>query len=373
MPKRKLATGLPTRTRDKVAIVGFTQHGVEAPWKDESWDLMGLNDLHSMFESMNPGIFQTDRVQWFQLHHRDATGQYPGARDPVHTEWLTKQTCPVWMWAHDPAIPASRPYPIRDVLASPRLAGGKPLSPEAYFNNTISWMIALAIVQGYKTIGVFGVDMALDGVHGESEYSWQRPSVEYFIGLARGLGIEVILPATSEICKSGYLYGWDNSSWIRRKYIDRLAALEQSEQANVAEYEHFKRETFELKGQLWGLDQVSVLLNTLKKDAPQVLELPSVAALVKEHDKRMTEGPNNSQAAANELEAAKRRLHETRGALNDIKWSLRNYLPGDGPLQDVERGPRSVVLEPPPVVNPTDLGKSDGQVKARNRLAGILT
>lgn len=355
--------------RDKVAIVGFTQHGVQAPWKNPAWDKWGLNDLHGMFEAMQPGIFGTDQVQWFQLHHKDPTGRYPGARDEQHTEWLLKQTCPVWMWDHHDDIPASRPYPIHEVLTKALLPHGKPLSEESYYNNTISWMIAKAILDGYTTIGLYGVDMALDGVHGESEYSWQRPSVEYFVGVARGLGINVVIPAESEICKSGFLYGWDNRTWSRVKFTDRLNQLEAQEQECIAHYEQVKREVFELKGQLWGVGRELSLIQALQANAPDAAQLEPIAKIIADNLQAQKEGQQNEVLGTNELEAAKRRLHECRGAKNDLLWVIRNYLPGDGAIQDVERTPRSItaqsldsVSEPQP---------SDGTAP-KNRLAGVL-
>lgn len=357
---------LPPRTRENVAIIGFTQHGVNAPWKDKTWDFWGLNDLHAMFEAMRPGIFAEGCVEWFQLHHRGPTGEYPGARDETHTKWLTEQTVPIWMWAHDPTIPASRPYPIREILGSPILPHGKPISEEAYFNNTISWMLALAIARGYKKIGLFGVDMALDGVHGESEYAFQRPSVEYFIGVARGLGIDVVLPAESEVLKCGYLYGWDNSSWARRKFLDRVEGLAANEADSVNVYESVKRQVFELKGQLWGLEQAAALAAALPEEVKQV---EAVKALIAEQATKLTEGRQKDVLANNELEQAKRRLHETRGALNDMKWVLRNYFPGDGPIQDVPRGPRSIVPSEP-VVEQSDGGRP--KRRGKNRVAALI-
>jgi hypothetical protein len=42
------------------------------------------------------------------------------------------------------------------------------------------------------------------------EYQSQRPSCEYFIGLARGKGIEVYVPPESDLLKCMYLYGFED-------------------------------------------------------------------------------------------------------------------------------------------------------------------
>lgn len=303
---------------DKVAVIGFTTHNRYAPWHDPSYKIWGLNDLHGMVTQFAPDIWKTDRVEWFQLHREDG-GAFHGVRDPQHRVWLAHATCPIWMWAPHPDIPASVAYPLHDVLAKPILPHGKPMSEEAYFNNSISWMLAKAILDGYKEIAVFGVDMAIEGVHGQSEYGSQRPSVEYFVGIARGLGIDVRLHEESEICKCAYLYGYDNQMFLRRKWQARLEHLEAQQADASNDYEAIKRGLHETRGALWALRQVAA-------DHPKIPELEQ-----------------NELRLINEYEGAKRAIHEIVGAKNDCLWSLRNFMPGEGPLQDVPRTPRSLI------------------------------
>src|SRR5690242_14014039 len=129
---------LTTPSRPNVAVIGFTQHGYAAPWGDPNWEFWGLNDLHSVFEQYMPGCFSGDQVRWFQLHRKGPDGQYPGARDETHTKWLATTKVPIYMWAHDPAIPSSIPYPIEQVLLAQHPTTGDELWPEKYFNNSIS-------------------------------------------------------------------------------------------------------------------------------------------------------------------------------------------------------------------------------------------
>src|SRR3990172_1227491 len=98
---------MPDR-RTKVAIIGFTQHSLVAPWLDDSWECWGLNDLYHVFEANNPGILKSGRVRWFQLHQENSiTGQAfsTGARDPDHAAWLKQAPCPVYMWQPKPEYP----------------------------------------------------------------------------------------------------------------------------------------------------------------------------------------------------------------------------------------------------------------------------
>jgi hypothetical protein len=355
---------LPTRKRKNVAVIGFTQHGYEAPWKDPDWDFMGLNDLHQVFERYMPGCFKTDQVQWFQLHHKQADDQYPGARDPTHTAWLKQQTCPIWMWAPDPEIPASLAYPIREVLNLRHPVTGGVLCPERYFNNSISWMIALAIYMGYERIGIYGVDMAMDGIHGESEYGWQRPSVEFWIGVARGLGITVTMPEVSEVLKCGYLYGYDNASHLRAKLLKRHEDLQQAEQEDVHAYEASKRLLFQTKGglmMLTGLGVSSDVLLDCIRSIPEDKRQKAIALL-----------EQDEMNVTNDHQAAERAMHEARGALNNLKWLLKNYLPGDGALQDVPRTERSLTLaDIAPGVAPSDGGQTVTAPGGINRILAL--
>jgi hypothetical protein len=71
-----------------------------------------------------------------------------------------------------------------------------------YFTSSIAYMIAYAMELGYKRIGLYGIDMAMD-----SEYQYQRPCVEYYVGLARGAGIVVDIPEQSHIMSYPWVYG----------------------------------------------------------------------------------------------------------------------------------------------------------------------
>jgi hypothetical protein len=83
-----------------------------------------------------------------------------------------------------------------------------------YFTNSISYMLAMAIDEGYQVIHVYGVDMAQD-----TEYGTQRPSCEFFLGVAVGRGIQIYVPKTSDLLKVRWMYGYEDeiqSSWDAR-------------------------------------------------------------------------------------------------------------------------------------------------------------
>ena len=171
--------------KDKVAIIGFTTHKRLAPYDDDSFEIWGINDLYS-----DKDIKRWDR--WFQIHHPEHyKGSSGRASVPEMYAEYAKWDCPVYMWQKDDSVPNSVEFPFRDIMDK---YGN-------YFNNTISWLVAFAMYEGFKEIHLYGVDM-----QHSTEYSHQRPSCEYFIGLARGLGIKVVIPNESSLLKAKYLY-----------------------------------------------------------------------------------------------------------------------------------------------------------------------
>lgn len=176
-----------SRRKDKVCIIGFADSKTQAPYEDDSYEFWGVNEMWS-----DPTVKRTDVI--FELH--DYKWICEGKRIKGHIDWLREnKTVPVFMQKHYDDIPLSVPFP-KDRLVE-RFG--------SYFTNTISWEIALAIELGFKEIRIYGVNMAND-----VEYASQRPSCEYFIGIAKGLGIEVYIPSESDLLKSMYLYGFED-------------------------------------------------------------------------------------------------------------------------------------------------------------------
>jgi hypothetical protein len=76
-----------------------------------------------------------------------------------------------------------------------------------YIESSIAWMMAQAMLESEPgdRIGIWGVDL-----HCDSEYAYQRPNLEYLIGLARGRGIKVFIPPQSALLTHahGVPYGY---------------------------------------------------------------------------------------------------------------------------------------------------------------------
>ncbi len=199
--------------KKKLAIVGTAPSSLHlAPYNDPDYEIWGLNGVYGYIDFPNISNF----TRWFELHslevHRDAypdDGFFKGLKIPLVTQEVF------------PDYPTSVKYPLEEVLAR---------FPRRYFTNSVSWMLALAIIEGYTDISLFGIDMAV-----ASEYGFERPSCEYFLGYAEGMGINIHIPPESDLLKTPFLYGFEDEqqNFMRSKLLAKKAEYE----AKKAEYQ----------------------------------------------------------------------------------------------------------------------------------------
>lgn len=122
-----------------------------------------------------------------------------------HVGGLRMSKVPVYMLDKHDDIPMSVQYPMKEIgdLVG-RTTQGTP-----YLESSIAYMLAQAIYEGVDKVGIWGVDL-----HCLSEYSYQRPNLEYLIGLARGRGMKVFIPPQSALLthEKGVPYGYWSST-----------------------------------------------------------------------------------------------------------------------------------------------------------------
>jgi len=137
---------------------------------------------------------------YFDLHIKErwSRGGKKGAHYPL---WLKRNTVPVYMQERYPEVPASIRYPRERILQEFNVADNR-----RYFPNQVAWMTALALAEGYTTIGMFGISYASRG-----EYAIQRGGAEFWIGFAAGRGVRIVLPeACSLLREPAALYGYES-------------------------------------------------------------------------------------------------------------------------------------------------------------------
>jgi hypothetical protein len=181
----------------QVCILGTAETLKEAPFDDKTWDMWAVASAIG-----HPDLKRVDRV--LELHEPDNW--------KLRVDEINKAKIPVWMWKHYDEIPLSEKFPIDEVLGKFR----------RYFTNSISFLIAEAIREGYTDIALFGVHMATVG-----EYSSQRPSCEYFLGYAEAKGINLWIPDGADILKAARMYGFEPEGEIKKKIRNMSADMEQ--------------------------------------------------------------------------------------------------------------------------------------------------
>jgi hypothetical protein len=151
------------KKKDKVIITGFADSWKKAPFNDESFEVWGMNSLFELIPRWDLW-FEIHDVNLFELRTNKEIGYGLTRTGQPYLEALAQlkckdgTPCPVMMVETYPDIPNGVRYPFefaRDKLGN-------------YFTNSVSYMIALAILWGYKEIHIFGVDMATNCVAPET-------------------------------------------------------------------------------------------------------------------------------------------------------------------------------------------------------------
>lgn len=223
----------------KVLIKGVAPAATPIPellnrWSLDRVKIWGLNDQRTQPWHQH---WQTDwqithTLEWFQLH---GLGHMVEAHGKDYLIWLSGLDCPLYMfqkqilrWALfvnqelklDVPLPEfSTHMPVEQII---QLAGQK------YCTNSFGWMVALAILQGATDIMLTGITLGEDTKQlwlsrreaakllqvdspwscsdagrekiikdligeGVGEESWIIPNLEFWIGIARGRGINVTI------------------------------------------------------------------------------------------------------------------------------------------------------------------------------------
>ena len=161
-----------------IAILGLSPSTHDqVPW---DWEVWGLP-----WDSDYPRI-----NRFFEMHDRSLLEQPEAGRPDDYWDHLS-HLAPVYMQKHHDDIPGSIAFPLADIEKT--VFQGFPRAEwdaqTDWYNSSPAYMLALAIHRDVDTIGLWGVDILDD-----SEFAYERPCLEYLIGLAVGKGIDVVLP-----------------------------------------------------------------------------------------------------------------------------------------------------------------------------------
>ena len=135
-----------------------------------------------------------------------------------------------------------RRYPLEDIIAEffPTIPTLDPVKfPESgilpYFVSSIDYMSALAIYEGFERIEYYGVELKE-----KTEWAMQKSGATFWAGIAKGRGIEIVIPRNSVLI-SAPLYGIDTGAQMIPVQVPeelrRQLSLEFDRQRNL--HNHF--------------------------------------------------------------------------------------------------------------------------------------
>ena len=187
-PRRPALAGVG-RLR-KIALLGGAATIRHAPFRDPSWEIWA----HASCRHLCP----RDADVLFDLHPPELWRD-PKKKtwDPKFLEWAKGNRIPIYMQQAYPDVLSSMKYPFETMITE---------FPRGYMTNTVTYMIALALMEGVTHLGVFGCEYKAD-----SEYGPQRGGCEYWLGIAEGRGVQVVLPPGCDLLnKPSLLYGYES-------------------------------------------------------------------------------------------------------------------------------------------------------------------
>ena len=173
--------------------------------------LEGEPRTHEFWGLNTASHFGVPYTRWFQIHPWEILLSRPNLAMDVYIDWLNRAQFPVYLDEAQTEIPKSIRYPREDVAET--------IGSNYFQVNTIAYMVALAIHEGFQEIKIYGVGMSSNDV-GDG---YARPCIEYLLGLARGRGIKVWVHPKSALLKADlYAQIVDPSYLALHKALDIL-------------------------------------------------------------------------------------------------------------------------------------------------------
>jgi len=205
----------------KLAIVGtHPDTRANAPFSDASFDIWVFNEAAMANAQDTP---DDPSKQWcrrwdvcFQMHKPEIYTSPHNMSNRNHWAWLQRNHGDkiIFMQDVDPLVPNSVRYPLEDALQ---------LSGYRYFTSSISYAMALAILQGYDYIELYGSDLVSN-----TEYSYQADCLRSWIMFAKGRGIDVQMKCWP-MAFVAPLYGYDGEIQLPADYFSERAARNEAE------------------------------------------------------------------------------------------------------------------------------------------------
>lgn len=193
---------------NKILILGFGPGWEDYP-RDYSGEVWGLNMAAVKCERLDR-LFIADKFEdKTDIRNGFYVGTLEGERGkkiPIseqgYKDIITAKNLPVVSCHEYSGMPTLEVYPLKEIVE---------MFGSDYFSNCIAYMIAYAIYKGVGEIELWGVRQGL-----LTEYAFHKGSVEFWLGMAVGHGVNVKIMGDSHLLRTpdSRLYGY------RQKYED---------------------------------------------------------------------------------------------------------------------------------------------------------
>jgi len=250
---------------DSVAIVGFSPTREQAPWDDVSgWgELFICNRL-----GLQPGVTRWTRhwdphpLVWTKDHFTpELYTEYAAFLSHDHGDRI--------LYHCDAVGPNIVPFPLIETLQT---------ANRRYMTNVIAYQLLFAKFLGAKRIGMWGIDLRSD-----TEYGYERPNVEWAIGLCEGAGIEFVFPPECALVNNDGLlplYGIEEKDSpladVERMFTARLKDIDEHMPRLTKRNDDLLKEMYIAEG---ARTQTAIYLNDIRqaRRGGKILNQPPIA------------------------------------------------------------------------------------------------
>lgn len=175
----------------EVIILGKADGWEDAPFYFNHEDIQTWGINTAILSRPLDVVFEPHDVEWWLENWDKVRTWHKVERGyPKHIEKVNEMELPYLTLKHYDFIPTSQEYPVEEIS---RHFGVD------YFTGGIDYMIAYAIYKRVRKIDVWGVHTTYD-----DEYAYQKPSIEFWIGVAVGRGIKIHVHGSHSILKPMY-------------------------------------------------------------------------------------------------------------------------------------------------------------------------
>ncbi len=188
----------------ELIILGIGEGKELCPFDKETWVIAkGIMPLASKDEKVRAKaprridrIFNMDKAD-DMLSFKKESGHWGGYTLETFVKIMNETGAPFVTSYCIPGLEHCAPYPLKEITERYGVM---------YFTNTICFMIAQALYEKYDAIDLWGVNQA-----GRIEYVNERRGVEFWLGLAAGMGTKVRINGPSPLLHNPSVYGYKKS------------------------------------------------------------------------------------------------------------------------------------------------------------------